>query len=223
MRKLVVGTFLTLDGVMQAPGGQEEDRSGGFTHGGWVVPHFDDMMAQAMVEWVRRLDGLVLGRRTYEIFARYWPRVIAPDPIAEQLNRVPKYVASRTLKQGDWNPTTVLGGDVPLAVRQLKEKSGTGELQVHGSGELLQTLLKHGLIDEFRIWIFPVVLGSGKKLFAGGTVPAALALTESRNSTTGVALHVYRPAGTPTYGSAELGEPVGEEFAERWRKDANVR
>jgi dihydrofolate reductase len=222
MKKLVVGAFLTLDGVMQAPGGPEEDTSGGFTHGGWVVPYFDDMMGQAMVEWIRRLDGLVLGRRTYEIFAAHWPRVTTEDPLAEQLNRVPKYVVSRTLKRADWSPSTVLAGDVPEAIRRLKGESGDGELQVHGSGGLIQTLLKNGLIDEFRIWIFPVVLGAGKRLFADGAVPVGLALMETRTSTTGVVLHVYQPAGNPAYGSAAMGEPSGEEFAQRWRNGAAV-
>ena len=222
MRKLVVGTFLTLDGVMQGPGGPDEDRSGGFTHGGWVVPHFDDLMGQAMVEWIRRLDALVLGRKTYEIFAAHWPHVTAPDPIAEALNRVPKYVASRSLKRGDWSPTTVIGGDLPEAINQLKGEPGSGELQVHGSGELIQTLLKHGLIDEFRIWLFPVVLGSGKRLFADGAVPASFELLETRTSSTGVVLHVYQAAGRPSYGSAALGEPSGEEFARRWRGGAAV-
>lgn len=130
MRKLVVGTFLTLVGVMQSPGAPDEDSSGGFTHGGWVVPYFDDMMGQAMVEWIRRLDGLVLGRRTYEISAAHWPRVTADDPIADQLNRVPKYVALRTLKRADWSSATGLGGDVPEAISKLKDESGDGELQV---------------------------------------------------------------------------------------------
>jgi dihydrofolate reductase len=218
MRKLVVGTFLTLDGVMQAPGGPDEDTSGGFTHGGWVVPYFDDMMGQAMDQWVRRLGGLLLGRKTYEIFAAHWPRVTAPDPLAEQLNRVPKYVASRTLQRADWGPATILGGDLPEAIKKLKGESGDGELQVHGSGELIQTLLRHALIDEFRIWIFPVVLGSGKRLFGDGAVPAGFKLVETRTSTTGVVLHVYEAAGRPSYGSFALGEPSGEEFAQHWRK-----
>ena len=209
MRKLVMGTFLTLDGVMQAPGGPEEDTSGGFIHGGWSFPYFDGMMGEVMDQWISRLDALLLGRKTYEIFAAHWPRVPAGDPIGEPFNRVPKYVASRTLKQGDWDPTTVLSGDLPGAIIKLKE-SGSGELQVHGSGDLAQTLFRHGLIDEFRIWVFPVVLGTGKRLFADGTVPAALELTETRTSSTGVLLQVYRPAGKPTYGTFALDEATGE-------------
>jgi dihydrofolate reductase len=222
VRKLVVGTFLTLDGVMQGPGGPDEDRSGGFAHGGWLVPYFDDMMGQAMVEWIRRLDGLVLGRKTYEIFAAHWPRVTAPDPIAEALNRVPKYVASRSLKEGDWSPTTIINGDLPEAINKLKGEAGGGELQVHGSGELVQTLLRNGLVDELRIWIFPLVLGSGKRLFADGAVPASFELMETRTSGTGVVLHVYQAAGRPSYGSFELGEPSGEEVAGRRRGGAAV-
>ena len=222
MRKVVVGTFLTLDGVMQAPGGQDEDRSGGFAHGGWVVPYFDEMMGQAMVEWIRRLDALVLGRRTYEIFAAHWPRVTSEDPIADRFNHVPKYVASRTLERANWGPATVLAADLPEAIRKLKSEPGSGELQVHGSGNLIQTLLKHGVIDELRIWTFPLVLGSGKRLFADGAVPAKFELTDNRMSTTGVALHVYHAAGVPTYGSFQLGEESGEEFAQKWRKGASV-
>ena len=223
MRKLVVGTFLTLDGIMQAPGGEDEDRSGGFAHGGWVVPFFDDMMGEAMVEWIRRLDALVLGRKTYEIFAAHWPRVTAEDPIANRFNTVPKYVASRELKHADWGPATILDSDVPEAIRKLKGEPGKGELQVHGSGNLIQTLLQHGLVDELRIWTFPLVLGSGKRLFADGAVPARLELTDNRISTTGVVLHVYQADGVPTYGSFQLGEESGEEFAQKWRKGASVR
>ena len=222
MRRLVVGTFLTLDGVMQAPGAPDEDTSGGFTHGGWLVPYFDDMMGQVIAEWVGRLGALLLGRKTYDIFAAHWPRVTEPDPIAEPFNRVPKYVASRKLQRADWGPATILR-DLPEEVRKLKAESGDGELQVHGSGELIQTLLRHSLIDEFRFWTFPLVLGTGKRLFADGTVPASFTLTETRASTTGVVLQVYQPAGVPSYGSFALGEESGEEFAQHRRKGAPVR
>jgi dihydrofolate reductase len=181
MRKLVVGTFLTLDGVLQGPGGPEEDRSGGFAHGGWLVPYFDDTMGHIMAEWIRRAGGFVLGRKTYEIFAAHWPHV-ANDPIAEKLNNEPKYVASRTLDRVTWHHATLLRGDVTEAVRQLKGEPG-GELQVHGSGDLIQTLLTHHLIDEFRLWIFPVLLGTGKRLFGEGTAPAAFELVETQTST----------------------------------------
>jgi dihydrofolate reductase len=206
MRKLVVGTFLTLDGVMQAPGGPEEDRSGGFDHGGWMVPYLDDMIMRVMTDWVRRADGLVLGRRTYEIFAGSWPYASADDPIAAKLNSVRKYVASRTLNRVDWQHSTLLAGDIAEAVRKLKGEPG-GELQVHGSGELIQTLLRHDLIDEFRIWFFPVVLGTGKRLFGEGTVPAGLKLIETQTSSTGAVLQVHQAAGKPSYGSYAVEEP----------------
>jgi dihydrofolate reductase len=148
MRKLVVGTFLTLDGVLQGPGGPEEDRSGGFAHGGWLVPYFDDTMGYIMGEWIRRAGGFVLGRKTYEIFAAHWPHV--NDPIAEKLNTAPKYVASRTLDRVTWRQATLIRGNVAEAVGRLKGEPG-GELQVHGSGDLIQTLLTHRLIDEFRL------------------------------------------------------------------------
>lgn len=209
MRKLVAGTFLTLDGVMQAPGGPDEDRSSGFAHGGWSFPYFDEMMGEIMVEWVERGDGLVLGRKTYEIFASHWPRAGADDPVAAKFNTVHKYVASRTLKKVDWKPSTLLSGDVPEVVKKIKAGPG-GELQIHGSGDLIQTLLKHGLIDEFRIWLFPVVLGTGKRLFAEGTVPTSLKLVETRTSGTGAVLQVFQNAGKPTYGSFALEESSAE-------------
>jgi dihydrofolate reductase len=214
MRKLVVGTFLTLDGVMQAPGGPEEDRSGGFGHGGWSVPYFDDMMMQVMTDWVRRADGLVLGRRTYEIFAASWPYATADDPMAAKLNSVRKHVASRTLKRVDWQHSTLLTGDVAEGIRELKGEPG-GELQVHGSGELIQTLLRHDLIDEFRIWFFPVLLGTGKRLFAEGTVPAGLKLIETQTSSTGVVLQVHQTAGRPSYGSFAVEEQSTVELGRR--------
>jgi dihydrofolate reductase len=218
--RLVVGTFLTLDGVMQAPGGPEEDRSGGFTHGGWLVPFFDDIMGQVMDDWIGRCDGLLLGRKTYEIFAAYWPHIADDNPIAAKFNRVRKHVVSRTLDRADWSNSTLVKGDVVKAIRRLKDQPGS-ELQVHGSGELIQTLLQHNLIDELRLWIFPVLLGTGKRLFTKGTVPARLELVETRTSGTGVVLQVHRLAGTPEYGSFMLEQPTAEEL-ERRRKVAEV-
>lgn len=201
--KLTVGTFLTLDGVMQAPGGPEEDRSGGFAHGGWIVPHFDDMMGQVIDEWVERADGLLLGRKTYEIFAAHWPHVTADDPVARKFNSVRKHVVSRTLDRVQWNNSTLIRGDAVEAITRLKREPGH-ELQVHGSGDLIQTLVKHHLVDEFRLWIFPVLLGTGKRLFGTGTVPARLKLVETRTSSTGVVLQVHQPAGDLEYGSFAL-------------------
>ena len=211
MRTLVVGTFLTLDGVMQAPGGPEEDPSGGFEHGGWSVPFFDETMGAAMDQWMGRAGGFLLGRKTYEIFAAHWPHV--KDPIADILNQSPKYVASRTLDRATWKGTTIIR-DVPAEVRKLKGE-GEGEIQVHGSGDLIQTLLEHSLVDEFRLWISPIVLGKGKRLFGKGTIPAGLELAQVQQATTGSVLHVYRLKGKPVYGSFALENPTPEEIERR--------
>jgi len=206
MRKLVVGTFLTLDGVMQAPGGPDEDRDGGFEYGGWSVKYWDEMMGKLIVEQTMRPDALLLGRRTYEIFAAHWPRVTDPnDPVAAKLNTVRKYVASRTLHKAEWHNSSLLRGEVGDAVRRLKEQSG-GEIQVTGSSNLIQTLLKHDLIDEFRLWIFPVSVGSGKRLFGDGTLPGAFRLVDAEVSTTGVVIHRYERAGKFEQGSFEVDE-----------------
>jgi dihydrofolate reductase len=212
--KLTVGTFVTLDGVMQAPGAPEEDRSGGFDHGGWLVPFVDDMMMRVMTDWIRGVDGLLLGRKTYEIFAAHWPFVTGDDPIAAKFNSVRKYVVSRTLDRVDWNNSTLLNGDVVERIKKLKSEPGN-ELQVHGSGALIQTLLKHDLIDAFRLWTFPVLLGTGKRLFANGTVPARLKLVETQTSSTGVVLHVLQSAGRLEYGSFALEQPTEAEIRRR--------
>jgi len=164
MKKLVVDTFVTLDGVMQAPGGPDEDRDGGFQHGGWLVPYFDEKFGEVMTEWTKRASGFLLGRKTYEIFAGSWPKSTDPaDEIATALNTRPKFVASRTLHKVEWNNSILLKGEVAEAVSKLKAEEG-GEIQVHGSCDLLQTLLRHDLVDTLRIWQFPVVLGAGKRL-----------------------------------------------------------
>lgn len=205
MRKLVVGTFLTVDGVMQAPGGPDEDREGGFAHGGWSFTYWDDMMGQLITEATLKAGALLLGRKTYEIFAGHWPHVGDDDPIAAKLNSVPKYVASRTLTEVAWNNSTLLEGDVAEAVAKLKQEPGD-EIQVTGSGELAQTLIEHDLVDEYRLWVFPLVLGEGKRLFARGTIPGALKLVDTQVSTTGVAIHTYARAGEIEYGSFALDE-----------------
>ncbi len=210
MASLVVGTFLTLDGVMQGPGGPDEDRSGGFDRGGWSVGYWDDAMGKVITEWTAKADALLLGRTTYEIFAAHWPHVPDDDPIGAVLNRIPKYVASTTLKTPSWDNSTLLEGDVPGAVAGLKGAL-SGEIQVHGSGELLQTLIEHDLIDEYRLWTFPVLLGSGKRLFETGTIPAGLELIESTTSSTGVAINRYRRAGEIRYGTFEVDERGGVE------------
>jgi dihydrofolate reductase len=205
MRSLVVSMFLTLDGVMQAPGGPEEDPTGGFTHGGWSVGYWDEPMGERMGEVMGGPFDLLLGRRTYEIFAAHWPH--SDEPGAEELNSARKYVASRTLDSVEWNNSTLLEGDVAEAVAKLRQEDGP-EIQVYGSGDLLQTLLEHDLVDEFRIMIFPVVLGTGKRLFAEGAVPAGLTLAESAMSTTGVFMATYKREGDIRYGSFALDEPT---------------
>jgi dihydrofolate reductase len=207
MTKLTVNTFLSLDGVMQAPGGPDEDRDSGFEHGGWAVPFAqDEHFGEAMSSWIAGAGGLLLGRKTYEIFAGHWPRITdESDPIATVLNRVPKYVASRTLDHLDWNNSTLLHGDVADAVAGLKGGDGA-ELQVHGSGNLLQTLLRHNLIDEYRLWFMPVVVGSGKRLFADGAVPGSMRLVDTKSMPTGAMLHVYEPTGALEYGSFALDD-----------------
>jgi dihydrofolate reductase len=203
MAKLVVTTFVTLDGVMQAPGGPDEDRSSGFEHGGWLVPHFDDATGAFMTEVFERPSSFLLGRKTYDIFSRYWPQVTDEnDPIASRLNSLPKYVASRTLENADWQNSTVIR-DVPNDVAKLKEQQD-GELQVHGSGNLIQSLIEHDLVDAYNVLTFPVVLGTGKRLFPEGVTPGALRLTDSRTTGTGVVISTYEGAGTPTYGTVGL-------------------
>lgn len=209
MRKLVVGTFLTLDGVMQAPGGPDEDRDGGFRHGGWLVPYFDDTLVEIMTEWTTRAGDFLLGRKTYEMFAGSWPKATDPaDRIATALNTRPKFVASTTLGEVTWSNSILLRGDVAQAVARLKAQEGD-EVQVHGSGQLIQTLLRHDLVDTLRLWQFPVVLGTGKRLFGQGTIPRSFRLVDTQLSTTGAVLHVYERAGEPRYGEVEVGqEPV---------------
>jgi dihydrofolate reductase len=195
MRKLITNTFITLDGVMQAPGGPDEDRSGGFGQGGWSVGYWDD-------EMMERIAGsppyeLLFGRGTYEAFAAHWPN--DEGPIADHLNSTRKHVASTTLKQVDWSNSTLIDGDLAEYVEQIKREDGP-EIQVHGSPGLIQTLLEHDLIDEFRVWIFPVAVGSGKRLFGEGTIPIALKLVDSQVSETGVTINVYERAGDIEHG-----------------------
>ena len=194
MRKLVVGSFMTLDGVVQAPGAPNEDQDGGFAHGGWTVPLFDDELGQRMVALTERADALLLGRRTYEGFAASWPLVGDEDPIAARLNRIPKYVVSRTLRTAEWAGTTILSGDVAEEVAKIREQPG-GEIHVSGSGTLVQTLLRHDLVDEFVLVVFPVLVGPGKRLFAEGTAPATLELVETAATGTGVMISTYRRRG----------------------------
>lgn len=204
MRKLVVTTFLSLDGVMQGPGGPSEDPSGGFAHGGWVVPFADEDMDRQIVEWFSTAEDFLLGRGTYEIFAAHWPRVPnAGDPIATALNTLPKHVASRTLDRVDWAGAKLIDGDLLEAVRALKARDGA-ELQVHGSAGLLQTLLAADVVDELRLIVFPVALGTGKRLFGDGIVPAAFRLVASSTTSTGALIASYERAGEVETGSFQL-------------------
>ena len=206
MRKLLVHEFVTLDGIMQAPGGPDEDRDGGFRHGGWLVPYFDDKFLGIMTEWTKSAGAFLLGRKTYQIFAASWPRSTDPaDEIAAALNTRPKFVASRTLDKVTWNNARLLKGNVAEAVAKLKTEDG-GEIQVHGSGDLLQTLLKRDLIDMLRIWQFPVVIGTGKRLFGAGTIPLSFRLVDTQMNTMGAVLHVYEREGELRYGEVEVGQ-----------------
>ena len=199
--RLTLHTFLTLDGVMQAPGGPEEDPSSGFTHGGWAFPFDDEDFGAAIAGWFDGAGAFLLGRHTYEIFSGYWPKITDPaNPVAAKLNALPKYVASATLTSADWAGTTVLRGDVLTEVAKLKEQPG-GELQVHGSGALAHALIDADLIDEYRLLFFPVHLGSGKKLFRDGAKAASLRLLTSSVTSTGVVIATYEPAGPVQYGS----------------------
>lgn len=201
--KLTVTTFVSVDGVAQGPGGPEEDLSGGFTRGGWVVPLFDEDTGEFIDEVFAQVDAFLLGRKTFDIFAASWPDSTDPeDPIAHALNTLPKYVASRTLTEPPWGPTTVLDHDIPSAVATLKKQPGR-ELQVHGSIELVRVLHDHDLVDEYRLLTFPVVVGQGRRLFDRG-IDTALTLVESRTTKSGVSICSYVPAGRPEYGLAEV-------------------
>jgi dihydrofolate reductase len=202
MRKLILQTFLTLDGVMQAPGGPGEDDDGGFTHGDWSVNYWDEQMGQVMDEATSRPFAMVLGRKTYDIMAAHWPD--APEETgAKVLNDATKYVASRSQPTLNWSNSVLIEGDAADGIAALKKEDGS-ELQVHGSANLIQTLLRHNLVDQYRLWVFPVVVGSGKRLFSEGTIPAGLKLVDSKVSSTGVVMGTYEPAGDLVTGSFAL-------------------
>lgn len=197
MRKIIVLSFITIDGVMQAPGGPEEDTSGGFKYGGWTVPYFDDFLGQVMEEQMTKPFELLLGRKTFEIFAGYWPQHEEGWP---GINEVTKYVASHTLTEHGWNNTIFLQGDVVEEIKKLKQQDGP-DIQVHGSGNFIQTLLKHDLVDEFWLKTFPITLGTGKRLFAEGTIGAAFKLFDHKISPSGVIIANYDRAGEVKTGS----------------------
>jgi dihydrofolate reductase len=202
--ELTVTTFVTMDGVMQGPGGAEEDTSNGFDQGGWMVPFIDQDFGEIVDAWFARADEFLLGRTTYERMFPYWSQIIVTDPeeagvTGQQLNNLPKHIISRTLRSPQWANSSVLDGDVVAAVKALKDQPGR-ELQVHGSAQLVQTLNHHNLVDEYRLLVAPVVLGTGKRLFGDGTVPTAFQTVENRTTSTGAVALTLRPTGTPTKG-----------------------
>ncbi len=202
--KLTVHTFVSLDGVMQGPGGADEDRSGGFDHGGWVVPFVDDDFGAVVSEWFTHTDEILLGRSTYDMMSAFWSTVTDPgDFVAAALNTRPKHVASTTMTEASWRNSSVVGGDVLAAVRELKQRPG-GELQVHGSCGLVHTLHDAGLVDEYRLIVFPVVIGSGKRLFRDGSVPGSFTLVRSSVTGKGAVAMVLRPAGALGTGDIEV-------------------
>jgi len=203
MPKIIVNAFLTLDGVMQAPGGPDEDPEGGFLHGGWQGPYSDPVVGRLVTDGLVDADGFLLGRKTYDIFSNYWPKVTDPDnPIATALNSRPKYVVSRTLEHVTWNNARLVKGDVLSELWRLRAQPGQ-TLHTWGSTELLQALLENDLIDEYRLFIFPVMLGSGKRLFGSGTVPMALKPIESVTSDKGATYLRLVRGGKPEYGQID--------------------
>ncbi|MER5489640.1 dihydrofolate reductase family protein [Streptomyces sp. NPDC002490] len=203
--KLVLQEFLSLDGVSQGPGSPEEDTSDGFTRGGWLVPHLDDAFLRIVTGWTLGAGAFLFGRRTYENFARDWPAMDDPDdPVASRLNGLPKYVATQTLTTAGWEPTTILSGDVAARVAAVKEQPG-GELQIHGSARLGASLLAEGLVDEVRLMVAPVVVGSGRRLFPQDGAQAGLRLLGSETTPSGVVAQVYEPTGRPRYGTYRGG------------------
>ncbi len=203
--RLVLQVFLSLDGVAQGPGSPEEDTSDGFTRGGWLVPHLDEEFMRIGRGWLDEVDAFLFGRRTYVNFARDWPEMNDPnDPVATKLNGLPKYVASHSLTTADWEPTTILSGDVLAQVAELKRQPGR-ELQIHGSARLGASLLAAGLVDELRLMVAPVVVGSGRRLFPADGVPAGLRLLSNETTPNGVAAQVYEYTGQPDYATYEAG------------------
>lgn len=199
--KLTLTEFVSLDGVSQGPGSPDEDTSGGFTGGGWFVPHMDQDFIDQAATWLQEADALLLGRKTYDAFARDWPEITDPnDPFTALMNGLPKYVASNTLAAGSWNPTTVLSGDIAGKIRELKAGPGR-EIQIHGSSILAQSLLAEGLIDEIRLVVAPVVVGSGRRLFPDGVAPLGLRLLGTNATPGGLALHSYQVTGSAGHGT----------------------
>ena len=215
MRKIIVGAFTSLDGVMQAPGGPDEDPIGGFKFGGWAAPLFDEKMGAFIGELFAKPFDLLLGRKTYDIFAAHWPYVEKDDPIGPLFDRINKYVATRNPAfKTTWQNSHVLGPDTIAAVRKLKSEDGP-DLLTQGSTEFLKALLEHDLVDEVHVSTFPVILGKGKRLFGDGSFPRALTLIDSRVSDTGIVMNRYARAGDVTTGSFEFETPTDAELERR--------
>jgi dihydrofolate reductase len=212
-RKIIAITHVTLDGVMQSPGGAEEDPRNGFTHGGWAMQYGDEATGEVINKMMAGEFGLLLGRRTYEIFAAYWPDH-GDNPIGEAFNKAPKYVATRTLDRLDWNNSQKIEGDAVEGVRRLKASAGP-ELHIWGSGNLLQTLIAAELVDEYRVWVYPVMLGKGQRLFEHGIPSRRLTLVETRSTSDGVLLNTYRPAGPLMKAPVDSGKPSKGELERR--------
>jgi dihydrofolate reductase len=209
VRKIIVQEFLSLDGVMQAPGDPEEDKSGGFEHGGWQLAYFDDIFGDAIMSGFAETGGFLFGRRTYDVFARFWPNQPADDPLAPTFNAAQKWVVSTTLSEPlSWENSTLIRGDVPAEIRKIKLGTG-GDIRVIGSGELVQTLIEGGLVDEYQLIIHPLVLGEGKRLFREGLSPTKLRLTSSKPTTKGVLIVTYEPADEAASGE-KVAVPVEE-------------
>lgn len=215
MRRISVLTFVTLDGVMQAPGAPEEDTTGGFKYGGWAAGYWDDDIARLSGQEMAPPFELLLGRRTYEIFAAHWP-FIKNDPMGDTLTTAKKYVVSNTMQRPEWANSTVISGDVVRQIQRLKEQDGP-RLQVHGSGDLIQTLLTHDLVDVFHLKIFPIVIGNGKRLFCDGTIPTGFKCVESASSSSGIIIATYERAGEIKTGSFAMDPPSEAELARRRR------
>lgn len=220
MRKLVVSTFIALDGVMQAPGGPEEDPTGGFKYGGWSFNYWDELMGQVMTDSMKEPFELLLGRRTYDIFAAHWP-FLKDDPVAKLFSSINKYVVSKSLNELTWENSFLIKDNVVEKIKKLKNSDGA-ELQVHGSSNLIQTLINNDLIDEFRLWTFPLVIGNGKKLFGEGTIPSSLKLINTKVSSTGVIISAYIPDGEIKTGSFALDNPTEAEIERRKKLKAET-
>ncbi len=220
MRKIIALNHVTLDGVIQSGGGPQEDPSGGFTHGGWSIPFRSEDGAKAVLEVMSREFDLLLGRRTYEIWAAFWP--YANHPVASAFNKAAKYVVTKSLGSLDWANSHRLGGDVVDEIRRLKASDGP-ELHIWGSSQLLQTLMAAELVDEFRVWVYPVVVGKGKRLFEEGVPAFSLTLVESHSTSKGILINTYRPAGPLPDMSAQPDNPSDVELARRKKLAAEDR